>query len=119
MLGGAGEAGKDCSLILKYHGGKIKRHKAVAHKLKPGHLSSFQAEKIDQKIKKKKKKNLEKLLSYHQRLVDEKGLPPSKLMMQHTKHSNEQFKCDQCEFQPKILDHLKNHKNAVHKAQNF
>ena len=39
--------GKDCSLILKYHGGKItttlevsKRHKAVAHKLKPVPLSS-------------------------------------------------------------------------------
>ena len=47
--------GKDCSLILKYHGGKITTT-LVAHKLKPVPISSSQAEKIDQKFKRKKKK---------------------------------------------------------------
>ena len=31
-----------------------------------------------------KKKRLEAFLSYHQHMVEDKGLPPSRLMLQHT-----------------------------------
>ena len=36
------------------------------------------------KNKKSKEKNMKKLLIYHQRLVAEKGLPPSRLMLENT-----------------------------------
>ena len=93
--------GKDCSLILKYQGGKItttlevsKRHKAMAHKLKPVPLSSFQAEIW---------KNYSLIIND---FLMKKGLPPSRLMLQQSKQSNEQFKCDQFDFKATNLDHL-------------
>ena len=119
--------GKDWSLILKYQGGKItntlqvsRRHKAVAPKIDSEPTSSSQDEKNNRDVKKKnKKKSLEKLLSYHQHIVNEKGLPPSRLMLQHSQQNNEQFKCDQCDFKATSLKHLEVHKNATHKAQNI
>ena len=115
--------GKDCSLILKYQGGKntttlevSKRHKAMAPKLNPVPLSSFQAEKMNKNVKRKNKNNLEKLLSYDQQPVYEIGLHPSRIMLQQSKQSNAQFKCDQCDFSAKKLNHLENHKKVVHGA---
>ena len=80
---------KDCSLFLECKNGKIttilkvsqlKNCDAKASKLTPNSKSRAG-------IKKKKKKNnnqrLQKLLAYHQRLVTEKYLPPSRIMLQH------------------------------------
>ena len=79
--------GKDCSLLLEYKNGfitttlkvnKCKSPEAKVSKLVP--TSKSQAKK---KKKRGGKQRLEKLLAYHQRLVDERGLPPSRLMLQH------------------------------------
>ena len=88
-------------------------------KTKSEHPSSSQTEKIKGGVKKNKKKSLEKLLSYHQHIVNEKGLPPSRLMLQHSQQNNEQFKCDQCDFKATSLKHLEVDKNLTHKAQNI
>ena len=43
------------------------KHKAMAPKLNPVPLSSFQAEKMNKKVKRKKKNNLEKLFDQQSR----------------------------------------------------
>ena len=71
-----------------------------------------------------KKRKLEKLLAYHQRLVVEKGLPPSRLMEEHAAISSapfdqstgaKKFKCDQCEFTSDSQRGLKVHVGRSHK----
>ena len=71
-----------------------------------------------------KKKKLEKLLAYHQRLVVEKGLPPSRLMEEHAAISStpsdqstgaEKFKCDHCDFTTDSQRGLKVHVGRSHK----
>ena len=67
------------------------------------------------------------LLAYHQRLVEEKGLPPSRLMEQHaaTSASSNQspgrkeklVKCDQCDFSSVSQRGLKVHVGRNHKVQ--
>ena len=54
-------------------------------------------------LRKMSKKKLESLLSYQERLAREKGLPPSRLMLQHAAvvlplPASKEFQCDQCEF---------------------
>ena len=68
--------GKDCSLILNYQGCKItttlqvsKQQEPVTPKLENMPQASSQAEK---KVKRNKKKQLEKLLSYHKKLLTKK-----------------------------------------------
>ena len=66
------------------------------------------------------KKKLESLLSYQERLVREKGLPPSRLMLQHAAdvqplHASKEFQCDQCEFSSTSKRGLSKHKSCKHK----
>ena len=111
--------GVDCSLVLKHSKGKVvtilKCSSAIAKR--PPNSSSSRAasssasphaeEKKKKKNKNKggRKKKLEAMLSYQKRLVVEKGLPPSRLMLEHAAlaeslppFNGSVFKCDQCEF---------------------
>ena len=105
--------GLECSLLLKHSDGKITTTLQYTSSTLPPPLS--QAEKVNKKKHAKKTKrstkNLESLLAFQKRLVEEKGLPPSKLMLQHaavnTSSSSpvsepdkvrEEFKCGECEF---------------------
>ena len=110
--------GEDCSLQLKHIKGKV----IAVHK--PSTSSSPSAKEKKKKGKAGKKKKLEKLLAYHQRLVEEKGLPPSRLMEKHaasspappTKVTSEKhFRCDQCEFASDSQRGLKVHIGRSHK----
>ena len=69
---------------------------------------------------------MEKLLAYHQRLVVEKGLPPSRLMEEHaalstpppaksSSESQSQFGCDRCDFASDTQRGLKVHTGKSHK----
>ena len=90
--------GVDCSLVMKHIQGKIitiLKCSAVVVKNPEARKSStvFSSPTLPhagEKRKKKKKRNkggkkkkLAAMLSYHQRLVVEKGLPPSRLMLEH------------------------------------
>ena len=67
---------------------------------------------------------MKSLLAYHQRLVDEKGLPPSRLMEQHAvvlepNPSNpeqisdaKKVQCEQCDFSTNSQRGLKVHRRA-------
>ena len=118
--------GKECSLVLKHNKGKVTTTLQSTSCLPHPSLSA------SKKTRKKasKKKRLEGLLAYHQRLVEERGLPPSRLMLQQaaaasspsTSHpsqspgpNEEQFKCDQCEFSSKSKRGLKVHNGKRHK----
>ena len=79
--------GKDCSLFLECKNGKIstilnvsqlRSSDAKASKLTPASESQAGIKK-----KKNSSKRLQKLLACHQCLVTEKGLPPTRLMLQH------------------------------------
>ena len=121
--------GIDCSLLLKHSKGKVittLRCSVVLHppRAKEGrHLTpSSQAEEKRRKKKKNKggkKKKLESLLSYHKRLVEEKGLPPSRLMLQQAAARQpippEKFQCDQCEFTSSSKRGVSSHKGHNHK----
>ena len=66
------------------------------------------------------KKKLESLLSYQERLAREKGLPPSRLMLQHAAvvpplPASKEFQCDQCEFSSTSKRGLSKHKSCKHK----
>ena len=81
------------------------------------------------KSKGSKEKRLKALLDYHQRLVVEKGLPPSRLMEQHAAASTtapsspaqssglkeKQFQCDECDFSSESQRGLKVHVGRSHK----
>ena len=88
--------GIECSLLLKHSKGKVITTLKCSLDLRPPKARdvssltpSTQAEKKG-RVKKKKKTNnkggkkrkLASLLAYHQRLVVEKGLPPSRLMLE-------------------------------------
>ena len=99
---------EECSLQLKHSKGRVTATLQCTTTVKPFTSSpSLSPSAKKKKRKGGKKKKLEKLLAYHQRLVAEKGLPPSRLMEEHaalsvspsTKITSEkQFKCDQCDF---------------------
>ena len=110
--------GTECLLMLKHSKGKTTTTLKTTHTrvLKPWDLPlpassdpSNHAEKKKKRRKGNKQKKLEALLAYHQHLVIEKGLPPSRLMMQHAvapsaslvqaeQRDPVHFQCDLCEF---------------------
>ena len=79
----------ECSLLLALSKGKVFTTLKCSMVIKSPearencHLA-LQAEenKKPKKNKGRKKKRLESLLAFHQRLVDERGLPPSRLMLE-------------------------------------
>ena len=89
--------GKECSLLLEHKNGKVTTTFKVCKVLK----SEARAPKTDLKSQAEKKnqkkgcKKLTKLLAYHKRLCDEKGLPPSSLMVQHAAESSSSSPPDQ------------------------
>ena len=125
--------GFECSLLLKHSKGKITTTLQFSTVTKSPSVP--QAEKVKKtkngqtKKTRGSKKKLEALLSYQQRLVKEKGLPPSRLMLQHAAvetpstgpvpepgHvSGEEFKCEQCDFSSKSKRGLKTHISRIHK----
>ena len=107
--------GAECSLLLKHSKGKIVTilKSSSLTSLKPKISSSLPIipPKAGKKKKKtrNKKKRLESLLTYHQRLVTEKGMPPSRLMLQHAaappaqpvntkQNEKELLTCNYCEY---------------------
>ena len=81
--------GHECSLLLTHSKGKVFTTLKCSMVIKPPearenhHLAPQAEEKRKQKKNKgRKKKRLESLLAFHQRLVDERGLPPSRLMLE-------------------------------------
>lgn len=124
--------GKECSLLLKHSKGKVVatlQCTTTSPGSLPGSSSSLTSPAKRKKRRGGKKKRLEALLAYHQRLVVEKGLPPSRLMVQHAAASSTsstsatqspgmkemQFKCDQCNFSSKSKRGLKVHIGKSHK----
>ena len=119
---------RECSLLLEYKNGKVKTTLKVCKVLKSEARAPTTDSKSLAEIKKKKKgeKKLSKRLAYHKRLVDEKGLPPSNLMLQQAAESTSSsppaekprqedrstFKCDICEklvkTERKLGKHMKN-----------
>ena len=86
--------GVDCSLFLKHSKGKVstilKCSQVVLKSPEARNSSPLSssptlphAERKKKKRNTRGKKKLESMLSYHQRLVVEKGLPPSRLMLEH------------------------------------
>ena len=83
----------------------------------------------------KKKRNLSKLLDYHQKLVEENGLPPSKLMLKHAAKAPSPppparkpglkdgsiFQCDKCEntliSKQKLKKHIRNKHTNLQKPE--
>ena len=122
--------GEECSFLLLHSRGKIT---ATLQCTKPAPSSSLataspsppQAKR--KKNKGNKEKRLKSLLAYHQRLVDEKGLPPSRLMEQHAvvlepNPSNperisdgKKVQCEQCDFSTNSQRGLKVHIGRAHK----
>ena len=121
--------GEECSLLLKHSKGKVIATLQCTTPIKSTTSSNFSTPSAEEKKKKNKRKGgkkrkLEKLLAYHQRLVAEKGLPPSRLMEEQaalsvspsTKITSEkQFKCDQCDFGSDTQRGLKVHVGRSHK----
>ena len=123
--------GFDCILMLKHSKGKVttvlKCSKLVASpdarkSVPQPAVSPTQVEVAKGKKKRRKmnKKKLESLMSYQERLVREKGLPPSRLMLQHAAdvqplHASKEFQCDQCEFSSTSKRGLSKHKSCKHK----
>ena len=119
--------GEECSLQLKHSKGKViatlqctsnTKHSPV-RSTSPSSCSTAEKKK---KKKGSKKKRLEKLLTYHQRLVEEKGLPPSRLMEEHAASSSpakisceNKFNCDLCDFASNSQRGLKVHVGKSHK----
>ena len=130
--------GLECSLILKHSKGKItttlqfSKRRDLDVKTSTSSSSVSQAEKGKRKQKRRggNAKKLERLLSYQEHLVKEKGLPPSRLMLQHAavetstttapiqepgQVSGKNFSCDQCDFTSKSMRGLKVHIGRSHK----
>ena len=122
--------GRECSLLLEFKNGN------VTTTLKVCKSRCFEAKtlKVDskphaeKKSKPKRKHNLSKLLAYHKRLVEEKGLPPSNLMLKHAAEASSpspptqkpgreesQFNCDYCERRFKLKHNLMKHNRNMHK----
>ena len=118
--------GEECSLLLKHSKGRVTfslqgttsaKSSSVAE-ISPSPVSSANNKK-KRKQKRRSKKRLEALLSYHQRLVEEKGLPPSRLMLQQAGAAKVTFKCEQCEFSSTSQRDVKDHKSRVHTEQSL
>ena len=127
--------GEECSLVLKHSQGKITAMLQCTTPSPRSTLSSSPPSTSSAERRKKtkgsKEKRLKALLAYHQRLVVEKGLPPSRLMEQHAAVSaiapaspdqspglkEKQFQCDQCDFSSDSLRGLKVHAGRCHKVQ--
>ena len=122
--------GEECSLLLKHSKGKVVVTLQCATPSPSPTLTSPAKKKKKKKRKGNEKKRLEALLAYHQRLVVEKGLPPSRLMKQHaaafesasapptqSAEVGKPFKCDQCDFSSDSKRGLKVHKGRAHKDQ--
>ena len=108
--------GTECTLLLKHRKGKITTilTSTSTRILEPKVSPSTHKESSNQADKKKtvrkkgnSKKRVETLLSFQRHLVEEKGLPPIRLMLQHDAASPaqsfqaesnniEHFKCDHC-----------------------
>ena len=128
--------GEECTLMLKHSRGQVTatlQSTKQASTLPSSSVSSSASAKKKKKNRKKgnKEKRLEGLLAYHQRLVEEKGLPPSRLMLQQAAAktspsasstlnqspgpSEEDFKCELCAFSSKSQRGLKVHIGRSHK----
>ena len=82
--------GRECSLLMECKNGKVTTTLKVtkvrnSEARTPASTKRSQAEKT-KKGSSGKKKNLVKLLAYHKRLVEEKSLPLSNLMLKHDKN---------------------------------
>ena len=117
--------GAECSLLLKHNKGKvIATLQCTTSSVTPPSSSSAKKKKSMGN----KEKKLERLLAYHQRLVVEKGLPPSRLMEQHAAASSavsgspsqssvgKLYPCDQCDFATESQRGLKVHVGRSHKS---
>ena len=125
--------GRECSLLLEFKNGKVTTTLKVC---KP---RSFEAKALNVNLKsqaekkgekqKRKKPNLTKLLAYHKRLVEERGLPPSNLMLKQAAEASSPapstqnpgkelsyFKCDHCEYKFKLKRNLMKHIRNKHKS---
>lgn len=122
--------GLECTLTIKHKQGKITTvlqcHSNVSLEARALSSSICQADKQKKKRKNKggKTKKLESLLLYHQRLVEEKGLPASELMKKHAASSpdiqakdSNQFSCDLCDYTSTSQRGVKTHKGHKHKEQ--
>ena len=113
--------GAECSLLLKHNKGKVI---ATLQCTTSNVTHSSSSAKRKKKSNGNKEKKLERLLAYHQRLVVEKGLPPSRLMEQHAAASSVEspsfgeklFQCDQCDFATESQRGLKVHVGKSHKS---
>ena len=78
--------GFECSLMLKHSKGRVTTILTSSSLKIPVPRKSKPAPKISAEVITRKKglskKRLEALLSYQKRLVEEKGLPPSRLMLE-------------------------------------
>ena len=119
--------GEECSLLLKHSKGRVTfslqcakpaQSSSVAE-ISPAPMSSAKKKEKKRKQKRRSKKRLEALLSYHQRLVEEKGLPPSRLMLQHAGAAEARQKCDQCDFSSASQRKMKEHTSQLHTTQSF
>ena len=122
--------GTECSLNLKYSKGKfISNLQCSSTKMLPKLINSStsQAENIKKK-KKGSKKRMEALITYQKCLVEEKGLPPSRLMLEEASSATtaslpgqmpgrdeKDFKCEHCDKCFKSLRGLKTHMGHKHK----
>ena len=123
--------GRECSLLLKHKNGKVTTTLKVSKDVK----SEARFPKTDSKSEAENKnqtkggRKLATLLAYHQRLVDEKGLPPSNLMVQHAAEMSSTsspaqkpgqedifntFKCDLCQILLKTKQKLGKHMRNKH-----
>ena len=122
--------GAKCSLLLKHSNGKTETIlKSTSMNPKPKVQSSAppSTSPVERKKRNKgsKKKRLEDPLAYHQRLVVEKGMPPSRLMLKHAaeaplhpvpaEQTPNGFKCDFCDFSTSLPNGLKIHIGIKHK----
>ena len=119
--------GEECSLFLKHSDGRITATLQCTTS-SASSTSTPPAGELKKKKKSKgnKKRRFEALLAFHQRLVDEKGLPPSRLMKQHAAASEsasasqntelrKPFMCDQCNFSSDSKRGLKVHIGKAHR----
>ena len=105
--------GAKCSLLLKHSNGKIEtilKSTSMSAKPKVQSYAPPASSPVERKKRSKgsKKTRLDALLAYHQRLVVEKGMPPSRLMLEHAaqaalhpvqaEQTPNDFKCDFCDF---------------------
>ena len=122
--------GEECSLFLKHSDGRITATlqctTSSASSTSTPPAGELKKKKRKKKSKGNKERRFEALLAFHQRLVDEKGLPPSRLMKQHAAASEsasasqntelrKPFKCDQCNFSSDSKRGLKVHIGKAHR----